>query len=1112
MVDYCEAVMKAKSAPRRPPYLLTALFLLAAAAISAVAYRFHQTEKIVIENEVHNQLLGIADLKVRQLTDWRGERFGDASVLMSNKMMMPVLERILAGTAGAGERNQAIDWMTTICERLHYANAVLVNRQGKVVLRVGRPMGTARHFEEISQEVLQAGKPVFRDFHSDGKDDPIHLGINLPLARSVQSPAFGALLLGIDPDKHLYKLIESWPVPSRSAETLLARREGNEVVYLNRLRHRKDAAALTLRFPVTAAHLPVVQAALGGEGVVFGRDYRGIAVLAAVRRVPGTPWLLVAKIDADEVHAPVRRRSITLGVIVFLLVLALGSGVYHFWRRQQLRFYRERYQAEIERRALLGHYDYLTRFANDIILLADGEGYLIEANDRAVSTYGYSREELLGMPVRDLHHPSAVASLEGDWRRAAEQGGGIVETLHRRKDGSEFPVEVSMRFINVEGKKFYQSVIRDIRERKAMVEKLRETAATLNAIVDASPAAIIALASDGKVTLWNRAAERVFGYSAEDLLGHPLPARGAGLDEERNRLMRTLLAGESFGPIELRRPRKDGTMVDLSLSGAPLRDAQGAVVGVLGVLLDITGHKRAEREQRLLGEAVAASLNEVYLFDSDTLLFRYVNRGALENLGYTLAEMQRMTPLDIKPEVDRERFRKLIDPLVNGEAKVQNFETAHRRADSSLYPVEVHLQLFDHDGERVFLAIILDITERRRVQEALRRSEEQLLQSRKMEGIGRLAGGVAHDFNNYLTVINGYCDMLLGRLPERDPIREQVSHIRQAGEQAARLTHQLLAFSRRQLLEPLVLNLNHVVADTQRMLGRLIGEDIELVTVLDPRLGPVTADPGQMSQVLINLLVNARDAMPDGGKIIIETANVELDDDYCARHSEVTPGSYVMLVVSDTGSGMTPETLQRIFEPFYTTKDRGEGTGLGLATVYGIVRQSGGWIWVYSEPGRGTTFKLYLPRTGGVPQAAMEVHATGLARGTETVLVVEDQAEVRKLTASVLRDAGYQILEAADGEQALRHVESGSAHIHLLFTDVVMPGMTGRELALRVVARSPLTRVLYTSGYTANVIAHRGVLDEGVDYLPKPFTPNRLLGKIREILDRAPAPGSPGAL
>jgi len=1096
-------------APRRSPYIPVALFLLASVAISIGAYRYHETVREVVDKEVRNQLLTIADLKVQQLADWRGQRFGDAHALMSNRMMMPALERIVKGRAGKREREEALAWMQEIREHLRYTNVFLTDRKGTVVLQVGQPMGSEGHFEQTAREVIQTGTPILRDFHLGGRDH-IHLGLSLPLSRRPKSPEFGFLVLGINPEEQLDKIIQSWPAPSQSAETLLVRREGDDAVFLNELRHRKGTA-LALRIPVSRTEVAAVQGVLGKEGVVSAVDYRGVPILAALRRVPDSPWILVAKVDQGEVYEPIRWRSIRMALIAALMIFAAGAVLLLLWRKQQVRFYREKYEAEIERRALLGHYDYLTRFANDIILLSDESGRIIEANDRAVAAYGYPREELIGMMGRDLRHPSTVDSFEDDWHHAAQQGGLIFETIHRRKDGSPLPVEVSMRTIEVEGRKFYQGIFRDISERKTIVEKLRKTVSTLNALVDASPAAIISLTVAGEVTLWNRAAEKMFGYRSEELLGRPLPDQFATAEDWTQR-RQALLAGKSTGPTEIRRPRKDGTIVDLSVSAAPVLDAQGAVVGTVSVMLDITERKRIQREQRILGETLAASLNEIYLFDSETLKFRYVNQAALDNLGYTLEQMQSMTPLDIKPEFNREQFEALLRPLLTSTVKLQIFQTAHRRADGSLYPVEVHLQLFDYDGVRVFLALILDITERRRAEEALRRSEAQLVQSQRMEGIGRLAGGVAHDFNNYLTVINGYCEMMLGKLPAGDALRVQISRVHQAGEQAAHLTKQLLAFSRKQVLEPRVINLNDVVSETQRMLQRLIGEDVELITRLDPALGAVTADPGQMSQVLMNLLVNARDAMPRGGKVIIETTNVDLDKAYAERHPQVKPGPYVMLAVSDTGTGMDLETQKRIFEPFFTTKEPGEGTGLGLATVYGIVRQSGGWIWLYSEPGRGTTFKIYLARTVSGPQPAPEGKAPEFAHGSETVLVVEDQPEVRKLTVSVLRDAGYRVLEAANGAAALQYFSEGGAQIDLLFTDVVMPGMTGRDLAARVAELSPATRLLYTSGYTANIIAQRGILEEGVDYLPKPFTPNRLLAAVRGILDRGRAPGALGAL
>jgi PAS domain S-box-containing protein len=395
--------------------------------------------------------------------------------------------------------------------------------------------------------------------------------------------------------------------------------------------------------------------------------------------------------------------------------------------------------------------------------------------------------------------------------------------------------------------------------------------------------------------------------------------------------------------------------------------------------------------------------------------------------------------------------------------------------------------------------VLRDVTERKRV-------EEQLRQAQKMEAIGQLAGGVAHDFNNLLMAIIGYSDLLLARLRDGDHLRKHIQEIKKAGERAASLTRQLLAFSRRQVLVPQVLDLNSVVSDMQKMLRRMIGEDIELLTIPGPDLGQVRADPGQVEQVIMNLAVNARDAMPEGGRLTIETTNVELDESYTRNHIDVPPGRYVMLAVSDTGSGMDPETLSHIFEPFFTTKEEGKGTGLGLATVYGIIKQSGGHIEVSSAPGQGTTFKVYLPRI----EAAGELPAPGSAveempRGTETVLLVEDDVVVCELVREMLQSSGYTVLEARGAPEALTIGERYAPRpIHLLLADVVMPEMSGPQLADHLARVHPKMKVLYMSGYTDAAVMRHSKLD--APYLQKPFAPEVLARKVRETLDTVPAP------
>ncbi|MBX3127685.1 MAG: response regulator [Polyangiaceae bacterium] len=403
----------------------------------------------------------------------------------------------------------------------------------------------------------------------------------------------------------------------------------------------------------------------------------------------------------------------------------------------------------------------------------------------------------------------------------------------------------------------------------------------------------------------------------------------------------------------------------------------------------------------------------------------------------------------------------------------------------------------------------LDVTASKRDAEALARMQEQLWHAQKMEAVGRLAGGVAHDFNNLLSVISSYTSLMLTDLPSGDPLRDDVTEIHKAAERAAQLTRQLLAFSRRQLLEPRVLDLNQVLGGMENMLRRLLGADVELRLVKSPGLGKVLIDPSSVEQTVMNLAVNARDAMPTGGKLTIETRNVELDEGYADQHFDVTPGAYVMLAMSDTGSGMDRATQARIFEPFFTTKPAGKGTGLGLASVFGTLKQSGGHIWVYSELGKGTTFKVYLPRTrDDAASDPPETPPPESVRGSETLLVVEDDDAVRAVCVNILRRNGYRVLEAPNGGEALMICEQHPATIHLMITDVVLPRMSGRLLAERVAPLRPHMKLLFMSGYTDEAVLQHGILESEVEYLQKPLTPDTLLRKVRQVLSaKRSAPG-----
>ena len=591
-------------------------------------------------------------------------------------------------------------------------------------------------------------------------------------------------------------------------------------------------------------------------------------------------------------------------------------------------------------------------------------------------------------------------------------------------------------------------------------------------------------ASTLQVVQVNRAFERVFGYrrgeaaalglrdladaafiaqalaaaSESDLGAQPFRRKGGGLFDLETRALGTEVGGRRYHCVV----------------GCDLTDRQAAE------------RARAESELRLR-TFVDASFEGLAITDQGRVVD--VNARLPELLGAPSSSLVGRSVIDFIAPESRSR---VVPRLQSGDP--QAYEHLCLRIDGTKFPVEVQAKTIQLGERSLRVTAIRDISERKNL-------EEQVRQAQRMESIGRLAGGVAHDFNNLLTVILSLV-RLLTRVPRSAADRDDLEQIQTAAERAAELTQQLLAFARRQIVEPQSLDLNELVTRIDKMLRRLIGEDIRLTTIPDPGIGRIRADPGKVEQVLMNLAVNARDAMENGGKLTIETANVELGEDYAANHPEVHPGRYVMLSVSDTGAGMDAVTMAHIFEPFFTTKSAGKGTGLGLATCYGIVKQSGGSIWVYSEAGKGTTFKVYFPQfaeeTVPVPPPVMQAAPFG----SETLLVVEDDDMVRRVAVRILRDQGYVVHDTGDPVEALAVFERLGGAIDLLVTDVVMAGMSGKELANQLRARRPALKVLYTSGYTENTIVHHGVVDVGVNFLEKPYVPDELARRVREVLDR----------
>ena len=720
----------------------------------------------------------------------------------------------------------------------------------------------------------------------------------------------------------------------------------------------------------------------------------------------------------------------------------------------------------------------------------------LEVNDAAVQHYGYGRAEFLAMTIREIRPPEDVERLVADRDDPREPWLAPRAWRHRLKSGEVIDVEITSHTITFAGQTAALVVAQDITTRKRAEEAQRASETRYRTLFDYAPDGIVIADRNSYYLDANASMCRMLGYTRDEFVG--LHATDIVVPEEIRHIGSALRA--IVGPSDYHREwqfrRKDGSTFAADVIATSMPDGN-----LLAVIRDVTERNRSIEALRATEERMRFALEnaEVGIWDMD------YTTGALE--WSTILEAQYGLPpggfggtleawMELVHPADRAA---VLETTANAVQRGDDFSVLHRTlwGDGTVRWLSGSGRIIlDTEGRPVRgVGISLDVTERRTL-------EAQFQQAQKMEAIGRLAGGVAHDFNNLLTVMLGYCELLLEDLDARDPRWPDIAAIRKAGERAAELTRQLLTFSRKQIIEPTLLDLNAVVAGLRPMIERLIGEDVKVVVSLGSGIACVKADRGQLEQVVMNLAVNARDAMPHGGTLTIATANVDLDEHYAAVHRGVIAGPHVALMVTDTGTGMSPEVQARLFEPFFTTKEVGKGTGLGLATVHGVVLRSGGSVGVYSEVGKGTSFTVYLPRAEAVDAPAEAPALISRPRvGTETVLVVEDADGLRELTRRLLERQGYTVLLAANADDALRIVEQ-TPSIDLLLTDVVMPGASGPELTRTLLQQRPALKVIYMSGYTEDAIVQHGVLNPGIAFLHKPFSAEALGRKIRDVLDR----------
>jgi len=741
---------------------------------------------------------------------------------------------------------------------------------------------------------------------------------------------------------------------------------------------------------------------------------------------------------------------------------------------------------------------------------ADGE--IQSCNAALAKALRRPLDQVLGTTMRDHLSPDDLESFNAILAKAAEKSSRPKIRL-KTSEGALVPVYLSATLLHRAGAAdpVVSLKFTDLQEVISAEQKLRESEEKYRNLIELTHDLVWEVDTKGRITYMSPASRRIYGREPEEMIGRPytefVPPEEAsrGLAE----LEKAVASGAptlSFENVVLHR---DGHEVVLLANSVVRRDEAGTVIGAVGMSQDITGRRRTEEALRASKQIIEGIINAipVRVFWKDrNLVYLGCNAAFARDAGF--ADPKEVVGKDDfqmgwrdQADLYRNDDREVIE---SGVSRLLIEEPQTTPEGKTITLLTSKLPLRNSSGEiSGVLGTYIDITERKRLADEKTALEDQLRQAQKVEAIGRLAGGVAHDFNNMTAIILGYGEMLLDRLRADEAGRKWAEQIVEAGKRSAALTRQLLAFSRRQVLLPVVLDLNELLRDLERMLGRLIGEHFALRFHLAGDLGRITADPGQIEQVVTNLLINARDAMPRGGRITVETANVDLDESYARDHRSVVPGAYVLLAITDSGSGMDKATLARLFEPFFTTKEKGKGTGLGLSTAYGFVKQSGGYLYAYSEPGLGTSFKIYLPRTDAHPQAPAGATRGEAPRGDgELVLLVEDEQSLRELCATVLLRLGYRVSAAGSGPEALALVAESGLKPNLVLTDVIMPGMSGPEMAARFGRDRPDFKMLYMSGYPDEAIARHGVLEPGIFFLQKPFTERDLAVKVREALGR----------
>jgi len=1081
------------------------LFLFFTAVIILSGTLYLQREQNITRADTYVRLNAMSHLRIEQIQLWRSDRIRDGKYFFLNQNITDKIARLVNIPGDTENKSSLNNVLSAFYEANEYFQIAIVDVHANVL--AATPNDSNLEKAEVLDELATAfhdSDVVVHDFHLHGKN--ISLCVVVPKYEPSTGKPLAAILLQIDPYKYFYPSVLKFPVSSRTSEFLLVRRDDDSVLYLNELRHLAGTA-VKMRLPLSDTNIPAVKAVLGNTENCEGIDYRGQKVLASLGKVPNSPWYLVTKIDVDEVNTS-HKEVIYVLVLMFLLICAVGAVLALWLNYNQVIRLRQSIEFDKRQREMMDWNEMLFQQANDAIIIFDEDGKILRTNKRAEHFYGYSSEEFFGLDLNKLPADNSPITTRNLINTLITQNGFVSESIHVRRDGTNFAVEASGKEVDFGGKRNFQIIVRNIEERKRAETALRENEQRLRFALE------VGEMGGWEINLTNHTAshtpmfDQIFGYETlmrnwtyEKFLEHVLPEDRESVDKRFHEAVET----HSLWNFECRIMRCDNVVRWIFGRCQAQSNDKGKPRTLTGIIQDITDWKQAE-EILLISENNYRRLFEsakdgILIVDAENGSIFDVNPFLVELLGYPkdnfvgkqLWEIGGFEDIvankDNFIELKQKEYIRYEDlPLLTNDGRNITVEFI-----SNVYSV----------GERKLIQCnIRDITRRRESELNNINLQQQLNQASKLESVGQLAGGVAHDFNNMLGAILGYSELVM-RITEPDSqLYAYLDEIQKAAVRSANLTRQLLTFARKQTIMPKVLDLNDTVEGMLKMLRRLIGENINLTWTPDSNLWPVLMDPTQVDQILANLCVNARDAISGNGIIIIETHAVSVDVDFRISHPEFVHGDYVQLQLSDNGIGMDAEVTNKIFEPFFTTKEMGKGTGLGLSTVYGIVKQNRGFINVYSEPGRGTTFSIYIPRhvTKELPEREVKIVAP-IARGTETILLVEDEPAILNLTTQMLETYGYRVLATLSPREAHRIAKEYLGEIDLLVTDVVMPEMNGRILSKLIKIQHPNLKFIFMSGYSADIIAQAGVLDEGINFIHKPFTTRDFVGKVRKVLD-----------